>query len=295
MKRLILVDADSLCFTSDKDDLETAIKKVDWKIDKIKTIFSDVINKQYDDIIFYLTMGKTFRNELLKTYKENRPDKNPIVYKLKDYLIKSYNAVYEEGFEADDLIADKYREDPLNHFICSCDKDLLYNLEGKHLNLYDYRFVFTTKEQATNNFYYQMIKGDRIDNIPDLLKGFGEVKLKRISEMTNLDYEYISKYVCKLNNIDYNERYRLLYMGKSKDFNINGDVEDNKLLEDLLTKKKKIQKTIHKFDIYKNAPGKHKGKTWEEVKLLDIGYINWMIENTKDIKLQSILIDLIKN
>ena len=43
------------------------------------------------------------------------------------------------------------------------------------------------------------------------------------------------------------------------------------------------------------APGKYKDKTWIEVSIEDIGYIEWMIRNTKDYNLKSMLIELIKN
>lgn len=42
------------------------------------------------------------------------------------------------------------------------------------------------------------------------------------------------------------------------------------------------------------APGKYKDKTWDEVSMEDIYYIEWMIKKTRDMNLKLMLVELIK-
>jgi len=123
-------------------------------------------------------MGKSFRNDLLPTYKGIRKGKaiSPNVKLLKRYIIDNFeNVVHLPGFEADDLICDRFRTDPDNFVICSIDKDILYNKQGTHINLYDTTLVTTDKTKTEDHFYKQLIKGDVVDNIENLLPSVGDV------------------------------------------------------------------------------------------------------------------------
>lgn len=292
----VLIDADSLCFTKEGDTLDVAISKLEWKIDKLR----EITQQSGDDFLFYLTEGKTFRNDLDENYKAQRKVKDKNVYKLKDYLKENYNVKVEKGYEADDIIADDYREDPENYLICSIDKDILNNLEGKHINLYNFNFVKTTSTQAEEHFYKQIIFGDTVDNIEKLVKGIGDVRLKDIQKASKLSLEEIGKYLCKKKDIDYTTRYRMLYMGKSDHINLS-ESEHNEIKEIdnfidyknfsfKTSKKKKSKKFIYHFN--SPAPGKYKGKTWEEVYDVDKNYIDWMLSVTKDKGLKNMLIKL---
>lgn len=301
--KTILIDADSLCYVGANDNLETAIDKIESKINKIKRICNS------DNLIMYLTIGKTFRNILLETYKENRDKvkRSDNVKLLKEYLIKKYNAIYEEGLEADDLLMDKYREDMNKYVICSIDKDILKNIEGRHLNLYNYEFVEITKEEAFDNLHIQTIIGDPVDNIPSIIKGVGPAGLKTLKKLTNLSYQEICKYICYKKGIDYKTRFRLLYCGRSENIEIIENViTNNEIINDYIEAGKYVTKKVNEKKIKNKdkkekikytpeslAPGKHKGKTWSQVNQEDPGYIKWMIGATKDKELKNMLENLI--
>jgi hypothetical protein len=285
----VLIDADSLCYTREGDSIDIAIAKIEWKLDKIRKI----TNQSGNDFLFYLTEGKTFRNELDETYKAQRKKNHRNVKKLKYYLKCNYDTKFEKGYEADDLIADDYREDPNNTLICSIDKDILYNLTGKHINLYNYQFVITTSEEAEEHFYKQIIFGDKIDNIEKLVKGLGDKRLQGIKQVSKLSYKEIGKYLCKKKGIDYTTRYRLLYMGKSEHISLDEKIHekieeiDNFIDYDNFTyktSKKKLKKKKKHFVWHFNslAPGKHRGKTWKEVHEVDENYVNWMLNVATD-------------
>lgn len=293
----ILIDADSLCYTKEGDSLDVAISKLEWKLDKLR----EITQQTGDDFIFYLTEGKTFRNELDSNYKAQRKKKHSNVKELKAYIKSNYIVKVEKGYEADDLIADDYREDPINNLICSIDKDILHNLEGKHINLYNYNFVKTTPTQAEEHFYKQIIYGDTVDNIDKLIKGIGDARLKDIQRVSKMSIKEIGKYLCKRKGIDYTTRYRMLYMGKSEHIDLNDSEHDKineidnfidyKTFEYKTNKKAKRAKKKNKFVYHFNspAPGKHKGKTWEEAYEEDSSYVDWMLSVTKDKGLKDML------
>jgi hypothetical protein len=310
----ILIDADSLCFTSLNDDYETAKSKFEWKIERLKKW----INWSGEEMIFFLTIGKSFRNTLQPDYKKNRVQlRSDNVKKLKNYIIEEYSkkehvdVLFEEGYEADDLICDMYRSSPDDYVLCSIDKDVLYNLPGKHVNLFklksnDEPFVYVTEEEAYNNFYKQIILGDKVDNIPSLLKGIGPVKLEIMKKLTNLTFEDITKYICYKKNIEYKNRWRILYCGKSEDIELeDNNIENNDIInsyieigkyiiDKTMITKQKNRESLKKYSPDSLAPGKYKDKTWLEVKEIDISYIKWMISATNNKHLRNMLEELLK-
>jgi len=208
--KTILVDADSLCFHAFDISLEQALETLENKIKNIKYITKS------DDLVFFLTIGRNFRFDLLPTYKQNRDgNKRPEFTKeMKQYLIDKYNAIQNSELEADDMVCDVYRSDPDKYMIASIDKDILYNMVGTHLNLYNMTLVETGIEKSYEHFHKQLIIGDVTDNIPSLCKGIGENRLKDISKISNKTYEEIAQYLCNRFNECYKTRYRLLYCGE---------------------------------------------------------------------------------
>lgn len=307
-KKTLLIDADSLCFLPEMS-FEEARNILDNKISKIKNIVNIFGIEEFK---FYLTIGRNFRYDILPTYKANRKDivKNENVKLLKNYLIEKYNAEFNNNLEADDLVCDMYRLNMEDNMIASIDKDLLYNLSGVHLNLKTLEYININEKEAEDNFYKQMILGDRVDNIPSLLPNVGEVRLKNLLIDTGSTYEYICKDICSKLNINYDNRYRLLYCGNSEEVWIcdkykmideNSKIIDNYINFSLNGGKLTNNKTKIKKEKVKNnkdykpsdkAPGKHKDKTWLEVNKVDPGYINWMIGATKDNKLKNMLLTL---
>jgi len=303
--KTILVDADSLCFHAFDISLEQALETLENKIKNIKYITNS------DDLVFFLTIGRNFRFDLLPTYKQNRDgNKRPEYTKeLKQYLIDKYNAIQNSELEADDMVCDVYRSNPDKYMIASIDKDILYNMVGTHLNLYNMTIVETSVEYAYEHFHKQLIIGDVTDNIPSLCKGIGENRLKDISKISNKTYEEIAQYLCNRFNECYKTRYRLLYCGELNldDIEIKEFEEDENIeyyIDKFVLKKKnlkirkddnqKLSKKISKINKYESENskigfGKYKDLTFKQLFIQDNRYYMWLYNETKDEYLKYIL------
>lgn len=131
----------------------------------------------------YLTGDGNFRNQVatIRHYKGTRPVDKPYWYEqLRRYLINFRNAQLIEGWEADDQLAMDQREDTI---LCSLDKDLDM-VPGAHYNWTKDKYYHISALDGIQNFYCQLLTGDRVDNIPGL-HGVGKSStyLKRIREL----------------------------------------------------------------------------------------------------------------
>lgn len=133
----------------------------------------------------YLTGPGNFRYDLatIQPYKGNRVAPKPVHFKaIQDFLLRECNAEMVEGIEADDKLVIEWGKDPANTVVATIDKDLstvpgitLYNWKHKTLTT-------LTEEEATYNFYMQVLTGDTIDNIqgcPGIGPGKAEKLLKK--------------------------------------------------------------------------------------------------------------------
>lgn len=109
-----------------------------------------------------LTGADNFRYKVDPNYKANRKDmpRPEYLYDAKQYLIKYWDAVLTNGYEADDYIA---MNCTLDDVIVSTDKDFLQ----LGMPIYDRKNneIFT----PSNPWYYfcsQLLTGDPADNIP---------------------------------------------------------------------------------------------------------------------------------
>lgn len=139
----------------------------------------------------YLTGDGNFRHAAatILPYKGNR-DKliRPKYYQAaRDYLVSHYDAEIVEGQEADDAIGIfQYSKPDKSTVICSIDKDL-WLIPGYHYvpstgwgdNKKPPRFFYQTLDEANEFLLYQMMTGDRVDNIPGI-NGIGPVKANKI-------------------------------------------------------------------------------------------------------------------
>lgn len=153
---------------------------VDMKIEEIRA------NSGSDSLEFYLTHSKSnFRNFIatVAPYKGHRPSEKPYHWaSIRDYLISQYGAIEVRGYEADDIIADRAREDD-ETIICSRDKDL-DTVPGWHFrwkcgDKQPERKYFVTPFEAHYFLHYQMLVGDQADNIKGI-PGCGDKKAKAI-------------------------------------------------------------------------------------------------------------------
>ena len=116
----------------------------------------------------YLTGGYVFRQDIAFTapYKGNRSKEKPTyLSEARDQLTTVWDAVLEEPYEADDLVAIEATKDLDNSIIVSLDKDF-YQIECRMFNFVknEMREAPDTL-QANKELYKQVLTGDSIDNI----------------------------------------------------------------------------------------------------------------------------------
>lgn len=130
--------------------------------------------------IFFLTGEGNYREDIAKAkkYKGNRHQPKPKYLKqVRELLVKNFNAMVVDGYEADDaLVSASERYFPYA-IIISIDKDLLQQ-RGWHYNFMHNEFKFINEEEANRRLWLQVITGDPTDNIPGL-PGVGKKKAER--------------------------------------------------------------------------------------------------------------------
>lgn len=168
-----------------------------------------------DSSTIYLTDSPSnFRLKLatIQEYKGNRPKEKPFFFhKIRDYMIKERGAVLVKNWEADDQMGidqefidiensvDGSIQRECSTVICSVDKDMR-TVPGSLYDPLNKEFHDITEHKANQNFYKQLLTGDKVDNILGLF-GIGEKSkhLKNIDEMQEEKdmLEYCSKMYTK--------------------------------------------------------------------------------------------------
>lgn len=143
------------------EPIEVAVLRAD---ELVRRILNNTSAEEYQ---LYLTGSNNFRYEVNPEYKANRKDK-PRPYYLQDireYLVTTWNAKVEDGQEADDALGIRQcASEQGTTVICSIDKDLL-QIPGKHYNFVTETHLDQSPDNALRFFYYQLIMGDRADNV----------------------------------------------------------------------------------------------------------------------------------
>jgi hypothetical protein len=143
------------------DSLKSCLRSVD-------SFINDIIHESgAESYKGYLTGSGNFRKDIatIKPYKGGRPPR-PVHYQaIRDHLIENWGAYIAEGSEADDYLAIEHEKD-YKTVLASIDKDLL-QVEGWHYqwNNPTKGVFYVNAEEATFNFYYQLLIGDSIDCI----------------------------------------------------------------------------------------------------------------------------------
>jgi len=178
-----------------------------------------------DSVEYYITTAKnSIRKQICKRYKANRKS-NKWVKKIKEKIISDYtNLFYSDEWEADDLIADRAKEQG-EFIICSLDKDL-QQIEGIHYNYYKDRetneakgLSIVGKFESIYTLYFQMLAGDSGDNIVGI-KSIGKEKAKKLLDGCKTEYSLKNR-VCRAYLHHYKDRakeelikhFRLLKLG----------------------------------------------------------------------------------
>ena len=172
-------------------------------------LFKTIKEHPEDKIIIVLDAGqKTFRHDIYKNYKANRPPA-PEDLKQQFPMIREASVAFnvkvieEIGLEADDLIAaiaEKAEESDLTVKILSSDKDLMQLIRGK-VTMYDpFKNKYIGNKQVIEKFGiqanqvcdYLSLLGDASDNIPGV-KGIGaKTASNLLQEFESLDNIYNS-------------------------------------------------------------------------------------------------------
>lgn len=185
-----LIDGDILCyrvgFTTEAEELYIAKVRIDDYIDKIL----DSVRADRFTIFLSDDSENNFRKRIYPEYKANRTQPKPRhLDALRLYLVETHLAVIAAEEEADDamgIMQCKY-ENKDHCIICSIDKDLL-QIPGYHYNFVRETQVYVTPEEGMRTFYQQLLKGDKVDNIPGIY-GIGDVKAEKLLKEAKTEEE----------------------------------------------------------------------------------------------------------
>ena len=192
-----LIDADtpiySVAIVSEDNSLNYAIARLD------KMIYSIIESSGATEATLFVSGDNNFRNIIYPEYKANRDSKIVPKYRkqLKQHLIKEWDAVVCDGYEADDGCGMNQTNDTI---ICGIDKDL-WQIPGHH---YSWPIIRKgeivrkalhqeiTEEQGMRNFFIQVLTGDTSDNIKGVY-GIGKKKAFKILEHISNEIDMYNK------------------------------------------------------------------------------------------------------
>lgn len=154
-----------------------------FALSNAKSVLSDITTIFSKDYRLFLTGAGNFREQVatLLPYKGNRdPSHKPKYYvDLKDYLRDFWNAEVVTGREADDAIGcAQWAAKDRDTVIVTIDKDL-DQIPGYHYNWRKNEFYDVKMADANRFFWYQMLQGDKTDNIPGI-HGLGPVRIGKL-------------------------------------------------------------------------------------------------------------------
>lgn len=160
----------------------------------------------------YISGRNNFRYDVAKTkpYKGNRATmvRPQYLQHCKDFMVKQYDALVVNGYEADDAIASDMVQNGAIH--CGQDKDI-YQIAGRHYNYVKKEWRDVDEEEAALILYRQVLCGDTSDNIPGLPRVGAKTAEKVIFMAEDAEKDALSYYreVCedKLPDIDYEEYF----------------------------------------------------------------------------------------
>lgn len=169
-----------------------------------------------DTFEVHLSGVDNFRKDIAKTkpYKGNRTGARPFYYQqVREYLLDKHEALLSVNEEADDTLSIAQCLDPDGTVICTIDKDLFMVPGGK----YDFRREensYVTEYDGMRAMQYQMLVGDRVDNIQGVPK-IGKVKASKLLE-ANDDIDVAWVRIAELYEKAYGDHYEavMVEMGR---------------------------------------------------------------------------------
>jgi len=214
---IALVDADLVAYRCAASCQKQGVLTEDFGIAQVRAsnllwnIFSEV---RATDRVLYLSGGENFRKAIVPTYKANREGQERPDYlePLREYLVTEWGARVTDGIEADDALGIHQSEAPVGTtVICSLDKDLK-QVPGYHYTWEmngtgstgktwkrEAALSFVKSQEGMFNFYWQMVMGDRADNVP----GFDGKMRAKVPKFLEMHYELMQTLETEQELFDY--------------------------------------------------------------------------------------------
>jgi len=216
---LALIDADLVAYRCAASCQKQGVVTEDFGIaqGRASNLLNSILQEtRATDRVLYLSGGENFRKAVVPTYKANRVDQERPHYleALREYLVVEWGAKVTDGIEADDALGIHQSEAGVGTTtICSLDKDLK-QVPGYHYTWEmngtgstgkawkrEAALTFVKPQEAMFNFYWQMVMGDRADNVlgfdgkmraavPKFLEGHYELMQTLETEQEMFDYVY---------------------------------------------------------------------------------------------------------
>lgn len=140
--------------------------------------------------LMVLSPKKTFRHDVLPSYKSNRkPPKYPLelLRPLREYAMDTWDTHTPTYVEADDYCVWKMYDEPDEWVLCHIDKDL-NQAPGSHYNYNKLEAYRVEQEEADLLFYTQILTGDTSDGYKGC-PGIGPKKAEKILQPLDLSNE----------------------------------------------------------------------------------------------------------
>lgn len=183
----------------------------------VDSFINDIQKQSKSDSVEVHISGPTnFRKAIsvTKPYKGNRKSARPFYYgQVRDYLVDKYQAVVSVNEEADDTLSIAQIADIDNTVICTIDKDL-WMVTGAKFNFRKGILNYVTEYDGLRFMQYQMMIGDRVDNIQGVPR-VGKVKANKLLDAhEDLDKAWIA--IAELYKKAYGDSYKevMVEMGR---------------------------------------------------------------------------------
>lgn len=213
MKKLTVIDGDSIGYICSKDNFRESLDNVD-------NIIETIVNKTDADLYtIALSDSPYFRKTIDPQYKAKRkPSTLKYLKTIKAYLKEEYKAFSWKSVEADDILGwfnhNLFTEYDIT--LASIDKDVLKSLPCKGFDYKKHEHTNTTVEEAKRFLMYQMLVGDGADNIKGLI-GVGPKKAEQILKDCYSQFDILATYRTHTESAleaseSYWRNYKLLYI-----------------------------------------------------------------------------------
>lgn len=146
--------------------------------------------KTKDFLMCLSDSGKTFRYDILPSYKHNRrgKEKPKLYYEIREHVQEIYPWKQIPKLEADDVMGVLATKHPGKYIVATIDKDLK-QVPGWHYNWKkDSSTKFVSETEANLMFYRQCLTGDTVDGFSGC-PGIGVKNAEKILNQVQQDYK----------------------------------------------------------------------------------------------------------